>query len=199
MSYRAMSNTTMKSHSRRSKRWEVQITPLSQNNIRLYLLPKQARVLELMQEKGDLGVKSTKKDLLLEAGYSENTARKPAQVFGSASFREVFEGVVPDKTLVEVHKDLFGAVESKEKRFPLDTEDTEIERIVVAPWIRLQHIEIRKGYKVAHITKPDSKTISRALDLAYRVNGIYQTWKQKKAPWTSLTELFRGAMAARGS
>lgn len=97
-----------------------------------YLLPKQARTLEIIQEIGEKGEKLTKQELLLEAGYSEHTARKPSQVFGSASFQKFFKEIMPDEKLATKHRELLETRELKTMDFPPDIEDEEIARILEA-------------------------------------------------------------------
>lgn len=163
-----------------------------------YLLPRQARTLEIIQEKGEKGEKISKQELLLEAGYSKYTARKPAQVFGSASFRALLDEILPSEKLTEKHKELLDARELKTMEFPLDMADEDIADILKSAGLKLEHISISSSSeKIAYFTRSIPKVALSALDMCYKVQGHYVAAKESEKPMIDLVALFNGAMELR--
>lgn len=197
--YKSRSHQNQKhNNSSRTKRWMIELSPEAKETTRAYLLPRQARTLEIMQEKGEKGEEITKQDLLLEAGYSEYTARKPAQVFGSASFRALLDEIMPPEKLAEKHKELLDMRELKTIEFPSDMEDQDIADILKAAGSKLERVSTSdSSEKIAYFTIPIPKVILSALDMCYKVQGHYVAAKESEKPTIDLVALFNWAMAAR--
>jgi len=57
--------------------------------------------------------------ILLEAGYSPNTATKPNQLLKSKTFQELLEEAMPDSDLADIHKGLLTSMKMEHMVFPL--------------------------------------------------------------------------------
>jgi len=86
---------------------------------------------EVIVENVRSGKEFTKKDVLLEAGYSEHVANSPSNVLNSKPFREILETELPKNTLTEIHRDLTKHKKLAQLDFPADMEDEDIKKIIV--------------------------------------------------------------------
>jgi len=59
---------------------------------------------------------STKKEAMVEAGYSERTARAPTKVTNSRGWEQLMEEYLPDDLLAEIHNDGLKATDFKGKK-----------------------------------------------------------------------------------
>lgn len=89
----------------------------------------------------------TKGEILLESGYPPSIAKNPQIVEESKGFKELMEKYLPDSLLAEKHNEL----------------------LTVPRKIRT----IRKGEVKEEIEEIDSTSISKGLDMAYKIKGRY--------------------------
>lgn len=72
-----------------------------------------------MVANGGFNTPQTLKAVLLEAGYSPNTAHTPSKVIQSRGFQELLEEVMPDNELTTVHLSLLRSTKLDHMTFPL--------------------------------------------------------------------------------
>lgn len=84
-----------------------------------YTTPRQQQVVASLVEKGGTGKGITLGAVLVEAGYSENTAKTPAKVIESKGFQELLDEVLPDEELTKLHASLLKSMRLDHMVFPL--------------------------------------------------------------------------------
>lgn len=90
---------------------------------------------------------------MVEAGYSKTTARNVDKVTKAKGFQELMEKYIPDKLLMEKHKELL-TVPKKVRKFMKGELEYEYEEV-------------------------DSNAIGKGLDMAYKLKGSYSAEKHE--------------------
>lgn len=132
---------------------------------------KQAILLGKMVENGSTYAGKSLGQLMIEAGYSPNTARAPTKITKSKGFMELVDEFLPDNELMEIHEGLLKAKAIDHLVFPLAMSDEEITELVesVGGTVR----KFKHGETANHVWfwAPHTKARQDALKLAYDVKG----------------------------
>ena len=107
------------------------------------ITPKQKRLLE------ELSVKSPEplKTLMLRAGYSESSAKKPHQALKAPVFRDIFNHKISNNMIITAHKKLLKA--------------------------KVKIRTYKSGELLTEIVQEDTLGISKGVELAYKVKGAF--------------------------
>lgn len=118
--------------------------------------------------------------LLREAGYSEETSKKPGRVVKAKSFQELLDHYLPDDAIAEVHGDLMKASKLDHYIFPLGAEDDDIREIIESvSGCRLVKIKIDTNWKRAYFWTPDNMSRMKAIAEAYKIKNKYPAEKHE--------------------
>lgn len=140
---------------------------------------RQKKVIELIVE----NPWRTKGEILKEAGYSHATQIKPHEVFESKAIQDFFTA---DGTwlqnLKQKHNQLLNSAEMRRYTMPIQMEDEEIKNFFENEYawckvIRIIAEDDKKAYrpeKIVIVRIPNEKTQLAALDMAYKIIGLYK-------------------------
>lgn len=132
--------------------------------------PRQEKAAKLFMENGGKSLSKAMRD----AGYSESHASNPQKLKESKSWEELLEKYLPDKKLVQVHKDILDTRELIHEEYPHDIEDEEIEALVKSAKGKLKKIKEIGAIKHVWFWRVDRKAQAGALDLAYKIKGKHK-------------------------
>lgn len=110
-----------------------------------------------------------------EAGYSESYARNPQKIKETKVWQEYLEEYIPDKEVAIAHKALLGAQRVSRMEFPISLTDTEVSEIITSSGRTVLVLKRSKKNVSVAFAEPDFTTQVRAIDLAYKVKGLYKT------------------------
>ena len=101
----------------------------------------------LRQEKAAKLVESgrTMGEVMVEAGYSPNTAKAPTKLTKSKGWNELVDKAISDKEVLRVHKEGLGA---SKKIFKNNNESGEIELVSEEPDYFVRHKYLESAYKI---------------------------------------------------
>lgn len=114
----------------------------------------QSRVLDRIREQVRKGTKVSV-TAAMRGIYSPSTATRPEKITKLPAYKALMQDLLPDDKLVTRHRELL------EKRLYLTVRD---------------HVKIGKKWKnVTRIVDvgPDTQAVLKALDMAYRLKGLY--------------------------
>ncbi|MFH1047232.1 MAG: hypothetical protein V1738_02915 [Patescibacteria group bacterium] len=125
-----------------------------------------------------------------EAGYSSSTSKTPARLTSSKGWSEAVREALPEDSLLAAHHNLLAATTIQSMLFPKDMRSHEIKKIICSvPDNALVTIkDTRKGKKATYTTL-DRSTVLLALQMAYRVRGLYSPKKMSVAIDSGLESL----------
>jgi hypothetical protein len=143
---------------------------------------KRKKLIEVIKNKVETGQEiPSKKQLLIEAGYSAKTAINPADVFDRKGFQKQLEEVIPDALLLLKHQELLASKELKRRFFEDSFTDKEINDTITQLGGKVQKI-IRnyRGNKesVCYYLINKAQVVTTALDMGYKLKGKYAPEKQ---------------------
>ena len=123
---------------------------------------------KLVENGGNIG------KAMVDAGYSPATAKTPQKITKSKGWQELMQGYFPDEELVKAHRSLLDAEKQSTYTFSKSDSNRSIKEIIESiPSNKLIYVRKTKTHKIAYYAEPDNVTISKALDLAYKVKGYY--------------------------
>jgi hypothetical protein len=130
------------------------------------------------------GCKSAAEALRL-AGYSKAVIRNPSKVTMSQTFQETLSEMLSNENLAKTHSELLNAVTPAYVDITDISEREAKQLIKKIPGAVFQRIEMirRKNTKSLtriHYLTPDSQARLRAVDLAYKVTGKYNSEPEQK-------------------
>lgn len=112
---------------------------------------------------------------MIEAGYSETTAKNPKNLTNSKSWTDLMEKYVKEDDLAKIHKFMLFSRKLSHYDFPLEEDEKEIKEIINSiPNAKLISIRRYDKYKRAYFSTPDMEYIDKALDKAYKIKGRYK-------------------------
>lgn len=134
---------------------------------------KQLRAISLLQKKVENREKINLWSILIESGYSPNTAKTPQKVFWKAAMKRELEsrGLDPE-WLKKTHEDFLNAKIIKKYEYPLCIPQ---EDIIFAFETYMRSICLctndnpRKGVREYHIIEPHWKVMAKWLELWYKI------------------------------
>jgi hypothetical protein len=160
---------------------------------------KQQFVVGKLVENGRLGKTETLRSIMVQAGYSENTAVAPTKVTESRGFQELLAEAMPDDQLTEVHKSLLSSKRLDHMTFPLGPEgeddpnfsgaqpnadvakeyaerttltDQEIKQLIADTGGTVRRIVHGMTARHVYFWAPNDKARHDALKLAYDLKGL---------------------------
>ena len=128
---------------------------------------------KLVENGGNLG------KAMIASGYSEATAKTPKKLTESIGWKELMKNCFSDELLTKTHKQLLESSRLETMNFSLDDSDILIKSIINLKY-KLFKIKKTKTRKLAFYWAPDYQTRSKALDLAYKVRGLYTLQSDNK-------------------
>lgn len=120
--------------------------------------------------------------LLRDAGYSEESSRKPFQVTRSKTFRELIEEAVPDSKMAERFGMLTDAVTLDQYKLNASMTDKEINELVESiPGFKVRRIQrnLLDKFVTVYFWRPDNMSIDKALDKLVKIKGYYAPEKSE--------------------
>lgn len=101
---------------------------------------KQKRAFKELVENG-----STKKEAMIKAGYSENTAKAPTKMTDSKGWENLMAEYLPDDLLSKVHNE---GLEATKGVFKNNNETKKVERVDEEPDFGVRHKYLDTAYKL---------------------------------------------------
>jgi len=112
-----------------------------------------------------------------DAGYSESYARNPQKIKQTRAWQEYLDEYIPDEAVAVAHRELLGAQRVSRMEFPAALTDEEVANIIASSGRTVLVLKRGKqGVSVA-FAEPDFTARVRAIDLAYKVKGLYADGK----------------------
>ena len=147
------------------------ITTKSRNREKLN--SKQLRAVSLLHKKVENGQRISLWEILIESGYSPNTAKTPQKVFWKPMVKREIElrGLDPE-SLKKTHEDLLNArsIEVVSYLSIIPEEEIISTREEYLNWVHISTNEdVCRWIKYYHFIVPDRKIQFKALELAYRL------------------------------
>lgn len=117
-------------------------------------------------------------DAMRKAGYSEEYANNPQKMKRTKTFQELLDQYLPEKKVVQVHRELLGAAKIDHATFPLSMSDDEIKEVIES----IKGCQIKKfkhGETATHVWYwvADNKARQAAIDMVYKLRGNYAAEK----------------------
>lgn len=108
-----------------------------------------------------------------EAGYSESYARNPQKIKRTQAWKEYLQEFIPDESIANTHRGLIEAKKLNRLDLPASLNDKDIKDLMVSIDKEIVNIvRNKKGVQVI-FSEPDFSIRIRAVDLAYKVKGLY--------------------------
>jgi hypothetical protein len=114
---------------------------------------------------------------MLEVGYDENTAKNPKNLTDSKGWKELMDKHLPDNLLTQKHKELLEQKQLAYFVFSKKLENEEIEEHMLANGLDLIVIRETDKGKMAFYSITDANARKNALDMAYKLKGLYASEK----------------------
>jgi len=108
-----------------------------------------------------------------EAGYSESYARNPQKIKGTRAWQDYLEEFIPDEQIAVAHKTLLEAQRVSRMDFPVSLTDEEVTGIIASSGRTVLAVKRSKKTVSVAYAEPDFTARVRAVDLAYKVKGLY--------------------------
>lgn len=112
-----------------------------------------------------------------EAGYSAAYAKNPQQLAGTKTWNELMDEFLPDADLAAVHQSLLKSKRVERLVVHKKIPDKDIEQMITDANCVLKKIYEFMGEKHVMFWAPNDKARTDALDLAYKLKGVYATKK----------------------
>jgi hypothetical protein len=109
-----------------------------------------------------------------ESGYSESYARNPQKIKHTKFWQEYLQEFISDEKIVSTHRKLLEAQNLSTMDFPVMLSDKDLKSILTSGGRSIIAIERDKNKARVTFTEPDYSTRATALDMAYKVRGLYQ-------------------------
>jgi hypothetical protein len=116
-----------------------------------------------------------------EAGYSESYARNPQKIKETKTWQEYLDEYIPDEQVAVAHKALLGAQRVSRMEFPASLTDDEVAEIIASSGRSVLVLKRSKKTVSVAFAEPDFTTQVRAIDLAYKVKGLYKSGETEAA------------------
>ena len=116
---------------------------------------------------------------MVDVGYSEASANTPAVLTGSLGWEFLMDKYLPDKLLVEHHKELLTAKQIEYFVFPKNMDDDEIFERVDEAGLKVIVIRPSDKGKMAFYSIADPNAKKNALDMIYKLRGRYKVEPEK--------------------
>lgn len=108
-----------------------------------------------------------------EAGYSVSYSRSPHQRKKTKNFRELLEQVFPDHEVLLSHSALKDSRRLDHMVFPTNLDDKDIAELLQGVNCFLRKVVHGEQAKHAYFWAPDNKARKEALDMLYKLKGLY--------------------------
>lgn len=132
---------------------------------------RQQLVIGKLVENGRNGKGKPLGAILVEAGYSPNTAKAPTKVTESVSFQELIDEVMPDDQLAPLHKSLLRSMKLDHMVFPLGPAGEDDENFSGSQPNAANQVE-KAGVKVERTTLTDQEITQLIADVGGTVRRI---------------------------
>lgn len=178
--------------------------------------PRVRRAVDLFVEnlKAPPGKQKTQGQIMSEAGYSDEIAKKPSKVTKSDSFLRLIHEKLPERRVAEIQAEALVAASLRKEKIPIDAKATpsEIRKVieefkgVIESVPGARYLKYRKASDIFHGTyllifylEPDTQNRVRILDQYHKIAGNYAPLKsESKNLHFSLTDLRRLHEEKRG-
>lgn len=113
-------------------------------------------------------------DAMRKAGYSEEYANNPQKMKRTKTFQELLDQYLPEKKVVQAHRDLLQAAKIDHATFPLSMSDAEIKEVIES----IKGCQIKKfkhGETATHVWYwvADNKARQSAIEMVYKLRGNF--------------------------
>lgn len=110
---------------------------------------------------------------MLDSGLSKSYAEQPQQMTSSKGWKELVEKHMPDSFLAKRHRALFDQKKVEYFSFPRNMDDAEIELAVEDAGLTLISISVGEKAKLAWYSTADVHAVTKALEMAHKIKGVY--------------------------
>ena len=136
---------------------------------------KQKRFIKNLAENG-----GNSRRAALAAGYSQEMADNPKKIFNSIAVKESCRDIFDPAEISKLHNRLVHADVFSQYSFSKSMPNKEIVKIMSKVDYKIVRIiKLNRG-KICYFLKPDNQTRLKAIDMAYKVTGTYNSSKLKQ-------------------
>lgn len=138
----------------------------------------QEKVVDIVAKDIRKGRKVSVSRAIRESGlYSPSYAEQPQKLTRSKGWKELVEKNLPDSFLTQRHRKLFDQVRVEYFSFGLKKSDEEITAAVKDAGLELINISYTADSKLAWYSVSDVHAVTKALEMAHKIKGVYQADK----------------------
>lgn len=137
----------------------------------------QEKVFEKVLTQAKKSRKISVSKAMLESGLSPSYAAQPQQLTSSKGWKELVEKHMPDSFLAKRHRALFDQKKVEYFSFPRNMDDDEITLAVEEAGLTLISISVGEKAKLAFYSTADVHAVTKALEMAHKIKGVYQADK----------------------
>lgn len=105
--------------------------------------------------------------------YSESYSKEPQRITKSKGWKELVEKHLPESFLAQRHRKLFDQKKVEYFSFGLKKTDEEITAAVEDAGLELINISYTADSKLAWYAVPDVHAVTKALEMAHKIKGVY--------------------------
>lgn len=109
--------------------------------------------------------------------YSPSYAEQPQKLTNSKGWKELIEQHLPDSFIAKRHRALFDQKRVEYFSFGLKKTDEEITQAVEDAGLELINISYTTDSKLAWYSVPDVHAVTKALEMAHKIKGVYMADK----------------------
>lgn len=112
-----------------------------------------------------------------DAGLSDSYSKASTQLTNTKGWKELVEKHMPDSFLTKRHRQLFDQKKVEYFSFGLKKTDDEITQAVEDAGLELINISYTTDSKLAWYSVPDVHAVTKALEMAHKIKGVYMADK----------------------
>lgn len=109
--------------------------------------------------------------------YAPSVAKKPGKVTETKSWKELMDKYLPESKLAEEHDNLLNQTRVEYFTFPKAMGDDDIRDHVESAGLKVITINFSDKGKLAFYSVADAQAKKAALDMAYKLRGVYEDTK----------------------
>lgn len=112
-----------------------------------------------------------------DAGLSESYAQASTQFTEGLGWKELVAKHLPDSFLNERHRKLFDQKKVEYFSFPMKMSDEEVRVHVEGAGLKVINIQVGEKAKLAFYSTDDVHAVTKALEMAHKIKGVYMADK----------------------
>lgn len=137
-------------------------------------------------------------EAMIAVGYKPTVAKTPSNVTRSKSWLALMDEYLPEESLTELHRTLLNSSVFDTQTFPITMTDQQIRDNIEALGYRFITIEYTdKTTKKVYFSKSDTTTVTRMIEMAYKLRGRFGEDKAPVQPQTVYALFYKPEIQAQ--